>query len=58
MYAGEYGYNSGPSWEVMPKVTLGTSKHLEIVEDEDRRLIPAHVKGAISGVLRRRVEPW
>src|SRR5688572_20776552 len=23
--------------------TLGTSKHLEIVEDEDRRLVPAHV---------------
>ena len=23
MYAGEYGYNSGPFWEVMPTVTLG-----------------------------------
>ena len=23
MYAGEYGFNSGPFWEVMPTVTLG-----------------------------------
>jgi len=23
MYAGEYGYDSGPFWEVMPTVTLG-----------------------------------
>lgn len=23
MYAGQYGYNSGPFWEVMPTVTLG-----------------------------------
>lgn len=23
MYAGEYGYNSGPFWEMMPTVTLG-----------------------------------
>ena len=23
MYAGEYGYNSGPFWEVMPAVTFG-----------------------------------
>jgi len=23
MYAGEYGYNSGPFWETMPTVTLG-----------------------------------
>jgi len=23
MYAGEYGYNSGPFWEIMPTVTLG-----------------------------------
>jgi hypothetical protein len=23
MYAGEYGYNSGPFWDVMPTVTLG-----------------------------------
>ena len=23
MYAGEYGYDSGPFWEVMPAVTLG-----------------------------------
>lgn len=23
MYAGEYGYNSGPFWETMPAVTLG-----------------------------------
>lgn len=23
VYAGEYGYNSGPFWEVMPTVTLG-----------------------------------